>query len=487
MKYDYFIAYASSDYARAESLYLHLAAKEARVFLDKKNLRAGDDWDESLLIAQQASSATLVLVSSNSSDAYYQREEIANAIELSRKRELKHRVIPVLLEKNSKIPYGLRVKNMLNWFSEKELDRVCHDLLEIKQQMNSRNENSISVQPQLFNVPPSPLYFVGRKKEQEQILSHLVGKKRTIKAMHCITAINGWPGIGKSTLANILAFNDEIQLEFTDGVLWINLGQSPNLLSTISELGIFFNDYELLRSATITEATTRLREVIKKKSILFILDDVWNEYSIKIFQSVLGRDCSLLFTSRIPKLNQVLIANNLLATSVQKLSKSEAFDLMKFLAPRVVAQYKQEVTGLLEDLAYSPLEIKVAAGLLRSEIDYEWGIGELIEDIRTKKVICEAASHNVYLLDKVQNNVTIQQDFLRSVISLEDNLKPYFKSLVIFDSKPSTFSIEEVSALWGVEQPKTLLRQLIGYGLIERVGINEFQLHDLLLKVAQDI
>lgn len=58
-KRDFFIAHCSIDLKEAEELYSYLE-KNARVFLDVKNLRLGDDWDIELANAQQCSAITLV-------------------------------------------------------------------------------------------------------------------------------------------------------------------------------------------------------------------------------------------------------------------------------------------------------------------------------------------------------------------------------------------------------------------------------------------
>jgi len=54
-----------------------------------------------------------VLVSAKTEEAYYQREEVAAAIDLARKDPDTHRVVPVYLDAASahSLPYGLRIKH----------------------------------------------------------------------------------------------------------------------------------------------------------------------------------------------------------------------------------------------------------------------------------------------------------------------------------------------------------------------------------------
>jgi hypothetical protein len=111
--WDLFIAHAGADKGSAEALYAHVHDR-ARTFLASKCLKPGDDWSVELPRAQQAARVTVVLVSSHTEGAYYQREEIAAAIDAARRRPKEHRVVPLYLDstaiERTEIPYGLRIR-----------------------------------------------------------------------------------------------------------------------------------------------------------------------------------------------------------------------------------------------------------------------------------------------------------------------------------------------------------------------------------------
>lgn len=112
--WDFFIAYASPDRMAAETLY-EMLSPSFRVFLDRRNIVPGDDWSSRLSAAQSLAAVTLVLISSRTDSAYYQREEIARAIELARGE--KHWVVPILLDEPADpvhLPYGLRLKQAVS-------------------------------------------------------------------------------------------------------------------------------------------------------------------------------------------------------------------------------------------------------------------------------------------------------------------------------------------------------------------------------------
>ena len=98
-QYDFFIAHASPDQEAAEQLF-DLLKERSTPFLDSRVLQFGDEWDRELALAQRQSRITVVLVSSRTDDAFYEREEIAAAIALARGDPQGHRVVPVYLDAN---------------------------------------------------------------------------------------------------------------------------------------------------------------------------------------------------------------------------------------------------------------------------------------------------------------------------------------------------------------------------------------------------
>ncbi len=116
--YDIFIAHASADRVVAESLFDTLLGLQpgVRLFLDTRSLKLGDAWDQAIPDALERSQVVVVLVSERIDQAWYARDEIAQAIELARDPGSQQKVVPVFLDglpsprrTGSRIPYGLRV------------------------------------------------------------------------------------------------------------------------------------------------------------------------------------------------------------------------------------------------------------------------------------------------------------------------------------------------------------------------------------------
>jgi len=94
--YDFFISYASADATAAEQLYDALAGK--RVFFAKRSIRHGEEWDAALAAALHRSRTIVILISSHSTEAFYERAEIARAIGLYRSDKSRFRLVPVYLD-----------------------------------------------------------------------------------------------------------------------------------------------------------------------------------------------------------------------------------------------------------------------------------------------------------------------------------------------------------------------------------------------------
>lgn len=132
-KYDIFIAHAGRDIATADTLYALLESPK-RVFLDKRNLRLGDDWDTMLAAAQRDALITVVLCSENVDSAYYAREEIAAAIAMARKDQNSHRVVPLYVSAaaaDEMVPYGLRLKHGIIISGETTLSHAAQMLRDL--------------------------------------------------------------------------------------------------------------------------------------------------------------------------------------------------------------------------------------------------------------------------------------------------------------------------------------------------------------------
>lgn len=116
-EWDFFLAHAGPDLQIAKKLKQRLEPP-AKAFLDDDNLLPGDSFDVVLPAAQRSSLISVVIVSPNSENAYYEREEIAAAIQMAREDPHTHRVVPLVIDakklSSRQIPYGLTLKHRID-------------------------------------------------------------------------------------------------------------------------------------------------------------------------------------------------------------------------------------------------------------------------------------------------------------------------------------------------------------------------------------
>jgi hypothetical protein len=152
----------------------------------------------------------------------------------------------------------------------------------------------------LRNVPHLPPHFVSRPHYLRTLIGQVMADLNQPTVMtdaQRITVIQGMGGIGKSVLATAFALICESRRAFKDGIVWINIGQKPNLLTAMQLIGKMFDD-ELHHYTEIAKARLRLTDLLGDKLCLLILDDVWNLEDIEVFRSVLGHRCRMLITTR---------------------------------------------------------------------------------------------------------------------------------------------------------------------------------------------
>ncbi len=149
--YDFFIAYSEVSKSAAVELFDELKKNAVETFLDVKCLSPGDLWNEVIPAAQRSSEITLALISTDSTGTYYEEEEIAAAVELSRTED--HRIVPIYLDptdgKRVLGPYGLHRVHSLYLAQEGSIPAIAKALLPLVSRMSSgpQSGNEVGVTP----------------------------------------------------------------------------------------------------------------------------------------------------------------------------------------------------------------------------------------------------------------------------------------------------------------------------------------------------
>ncbi|XP_055835830.1 putative disease resistance RPP13-like protein 1 [Solanum dulcamara] len=326
--------------------------------------------------------------------------------------------------------------------------------------------------------------ILGRQSEIEELLGSLVSDDAISKNLTVIPIV-GLPGIGKTTLAKAV-YNDESVKKHFDLKAWTCVSEPYDILritkELLQEIGFLNVDNNL------NQLQVKLKESLKGKKFLIVLDDVWNviykewdDLRNLFVQGDIGS--KIIVTTRKESVALMMGSG---AINVGTLSSEVSWALFKrhSLENRDPEEHpKLEEVG--KQIAHKckglPLALKALAGILRSksEVD-EW------RDILRSK-IWELPPHSNGILPAL----------MLSYNDLPVHLKRCFAFCAIYP-KDYLFCKEQVIHLWianglvqQLDSAKQYFLELRSRSLFERVqessGWNpgEFLMHDLVNDLAQ--
>ena len=116
--------------------------------------------------------------------------------------------------------------------------------------------------------------FVPRPREYDQLIVKLLHEDR--QSPTAITAaLRGAGGYGKTILARALCHDERVRKAFSDGILWVTLGERPNVLAGLTTLYAALTG-ERPGFANNEDAGVALADLLGDGSYLLVIDDVWN-------------------------------------------------------------------------------------------------------------------------------------------------------------------------------------------------------------------
>ena len=158
-------------------------------------------------------------------------------------------------------------------------------------------------------LPPTlPANFTSRPELLRQISTAILKTNVTFTSEVTVT-IRGIGGIGKSTIAKAVCYEQSINDSFTDGFLWISLTPPHNVTEELCKI------YNKLTNQPIESNQSFVKEKIKghlnsnSYKLLVILDDVWNAEDALPYVEVFC-SCKILLTTRKSVINSKIPTNN---------------------------------------------------------------------------------------------------------------------------------------------------------------------------------
>lgn len=351
-----------------------------------------------------------------------------------------------------------------------------------------RVPSSATALQQFQLLPPAPGLFVGREEslvELKQRLGIASGGRGTALTRG-LAVVRGWPGVGKSSVAAALAYDAETRQSFPDGILWVSLGQKPSVLSELAKWGRALGADDLLKAATVKDATAKLAALLSKKRMLLIVDDVWESEHALPFEQARGGDCAMVLSTRETGVAEAIAPTPEAVYILPVLTEKSALELLGILAPSVMTAHFNECRDLVRDLEFLPLALQVAGHMLEAETRLGWGVKELLVEVQNGAKLLEAKAPADRTDLEKQTRPTVAALLKQSTDRLNESMRDCFATLGPFAPKPATFDLEALKDVWEIQDPRPVVRELVSRGLLEPVG-GRFQMHALLVAHARSL
>jgi WD40 repeat protein len=301
----------------------------------------------------------------------------------------------------------------------------------------------------LVNVPPLPNDFIPRPRYIEKAKKALLSpndKSMAITGTFRKVGLEGMGGIGKTVLASALARDDQIRKAFPDGIIWIGLGQQPDLNVRQLQLARSLNESNVIIT-DIQDGLRCLSQLLKEKSCLIILDDVWKIEHLQAF-NVLGSNCKMLITTRD---NSIVRSFGAIECQIDVLSDEESLELLAQMSGQRKETLPSEAKAVAKECDNLPLALAMV-GIMAKGMPNRWSsILYRLQSADLEKIKSQFPEYpypNLLLAIEV------------SVAALEASEQRCYLDLAVF-AKGVDIPVKALQVLWDMDE----------YDMLDLVGI----------------
>jgi hypothetical protein len=259
----------------------------------------------------------------------------------------------------------------------------------------------------LGGIPPPPPYFQPRPTQMTQLADAFLLEAHepvTLSVAETVMVVYGIAGVGKTVLIAAFARGTTTRRSFQDGVVWLNADPNSEPLSVIQQLGDLLGD-SIQYYTNISSGISRLREKLKNKKLLLIIDNAWFVEQVEPVLSALGVDCRLLVTTRGSELADAIGARSL---EIGVLTEEEAHRQLADWTGAKVENLPQEAKQVARECGYLPFAIALNGAMARAGNTWADLLSALLNtqlDFAQKRLIG-------YPYENVIRSVRVSIDFL---------------------------------------------------------------------------
>jgi tetratricopeptide (TPR) repeat protein/transcriptional regulator with XRE-family HTH domain len=339
------------------------------------------------------------------------------------------------------------------------------------------------VDPSIPEIRGNANSLLGRDSLLQQIKQRLLADDRL-----ALTALNGLPGIGKTTMAIMLTTDQEVQAHFRDGILWTGLGPRPNVLGLLARWGVLLGikpaDVENVNN---WEAWGRaLQAAIGSRRLLLVIDDAWSVEDALAFQ-VGGAQCAHLLTTRLPQVAFAFAEQG--AIVVPELKEADGLALLARFVPQLVQQDPKDARALVRAVGALPLALTLMGKYLAAQVStgqprrLQAALARLRDTEQRLRVTMPTTPSERSPSLPENTPLSLHAAITISARQLSPQVHAALCALAVFPAKPNSFS--EDAALAVTQEPVETLDALWDVGLLESSGPRRYALHQTIADYAQ--
>ncbi|XP_066489510.1 apoptotic protease-activating factor 1 isoform X2 [Tiliqua scincoides] len=324
-------------------------------------------------------------------------------------------------------------------------------------------------------VPQRPVVFVTRPELAKRIQKKLCRLENNPGWV----IVYGMAGCGKSVLtAEALRDHSLLKDCFPGGVHWVSVGKQDKagLLMKLQNLCLRLDQdftYSQRPPLNIEEAKDRLRSLMFRKypRSLLVLDDIWDSWVLKAFDS----HFQVLITSRDRSVTDSVTGNKYEVPVESGLTHEKALEILSLFVNMKISELPEKADDIVRECKGSPLVVSLIGALLR-DFPNRWEY--YLTQLQNKqfKRIKKSSSYDYKALDEAMSI---------SVEMLPKNIKDYYKDLSVLQKDVKVPS-KVFCILWDmeIEEAEDILQEFVNKSLLfcDRNGKSFcYYLHDLQL------
>jgi WD40 repeat protein len=326
-------------------------------------------------------------------------------------------------------------------------------------------------------LAPRPRVFTARR-EYASVLGHLLAAAGDRAGSSVgITALRGLGGVGKTTLAQAVCHDPQVQAAYPDGVLWVTLGQGltdGDRLSRLRDLLRRWCSHEPPAFETVAAAGGYLCGVLAGQQVLLVADDVWSSLDIAAFRD-LDPASTLFLTTR----DRGILPEGCLVDELDTMASDEAVAL---LAEGIADLPLPRLSRLAHRLSEWPLLLALVHRQIRERVEVEkLPPMRALEEVET--TLSEEGLEAFDRKDDAERSLDVGRTLMASLSRLAEGDRSRYEELAIFP-EGADIPCRTLAGLWGVSQREAiaLCRRLQQLSLAARFDseAQTLRLHDVL-------